>query len=208
MKGKFITFEGVEGCGKSTQIRLLAKFFDEKKIPYVVTREPGGTEISDKIRDLLLDPSHIKMAPITELLLYEASRAQHVFEVINPALSAGRVVLCDRFADSSRVYQGYARGLGEELVDECNEIATGGIKPDLTFLLDIPVEVGLERVRKKGMDRLEQEDVGFHKRVREGFLLLAKKEPKRVFVLDATGGIEEVQEKIRKVVEERFPLWR
>ncbi|OGQ34385.1 MAG: dTMP kinase [Deltaproteobacteria bacterium RIFCSPHIGHO2_12_FULL_43_9] len=208
MKGLFITLEGVEGCGKSTQIRLLSRFLTEKGIAHVVTREPGGTEIGDKVRKILLDVSNLRMEPLTELLLYAASRAQHVLEVIRPAILGGKIVLCDRFFDSTLAYQGHARGIDPELVKRSIEIATDGLKPDLTFLLDIPAEVGIERATKKGVDRLEGEDLVFHKRVRQGFLGLAKNEPHRILVVDATCGVDELQTKLRHILEEKLRQWR
>lgn len=207
MKGLFITLEGVEGCGKSTQIKLLSKFLLEKGIEHVVAREPGGTEIGDKIRKILLDVSNANMEPLTELLLYAASRAQHVLEIIEPALKSGKVVLCDRFYDSTHAYQGHARGIDSELVDRSILIATGGLKPELTFLLDIPAEVGIERATKKGIDRLEGEKLVFHKKVRQGFLKLAKEEPHRILVVDAMCGVDELQIKLRHVLEEKLKRW-
>lgn len=207
MKGLFVTLEGVEGCGKSTQLKLLSKYLVEKGIDHVVTREPGGTEIGDKIRKILLDVSNSNMEPLTELLLYAASRAQHVLEIIEPALKSGRVVLCDRFYDSTIAYQGHARGIEPELVNRSILIATAGRKPDLTFLLDIPAEVGIERATKKGIDRLEKEDLIFHKRVRQGFLKLAKEEPHRILVVDATCSVDELHMKLKHVLEEKLKRW-
>lgn len=207
MRGMFITLEGVEGCGKSTQIRLLSKYLDKKGVKHIITREPGGTGISDKIREILLDPTNSKMEHETELLLYAASRAQHVLELIVPALKEGKIVLCDRFSDSTLAYQGHARGIDRGLIDKCLEIATGGLKADLTFLLDIPAEVGIERARKKGVDRLEGEDLIFHKRVRQGFLKIAKEDPGRILVVDATCSVDELFLKLKHVLEEKLKQW-
>lgn len=207
MRGLFITLEGVEGCGKSTQIKLLSRFLSERGIEHVITREPGGTEIGDKIRKILLDVSNLKMEPLTELLLYAASRAQHILEIIKPAISSGKIVVCDRFYDSTLAYQGHARGIDPVLVNKSIEIATGGLKPDITFLLDIPAEVGIERATKKGVDRLEGEDLVFHKKVRQGFLGLAKNEPHRIVVVDATCSVDELQMKLRHILEEKLKQW-
>ncbi|MBI2342473.1 MAG: dTMP kinase [Deltaproteobacteria bacterium] len=197
MRGKFITFVGIEGCGKTTQIKLLDEYLRKKGFETVLSREPGGTKIGDKIRAILLDPEHKEMTPLAELFLYEASRAQHVNELINPAVESGKVILCDRFADSSAAYQSAARLLPKDLVDELNNIAIAGIKPDLTVILDIDPEEGLKRAHVRGKpDRFEQEKMDFHERVRNGYLALAKKEPKRFIVINGRKTVEEIHREI------------
>ncbi len=209
-KGIFITFEGPEGCGKSTQIQLLARHMDRHGFDgrVLMTREPGGSSFSENIRALLLNPAnHIQ--PMAELFLYEASRAQLMAELIIPSLNSGKVVLCDRFTDSTLAYQSYGRGIHIKTVERLNEAATMGIMPALTVLLDIPAEIGLARARKlqkEGFagDRIEQENIIFHKKVRAGFRALAKKQPKRIAVIDALQDIDSVHDQIVKIVEKRF----
>jgi dTMP kinase len=197
MKGKFITFEGIEGCGKTTQIKLLDEHLQKNGYKTLLTREPGGTEIGDKIRQILLDPSNKKMCPTAELLLYGASRAQHIEELINPALFDGKIVLCDRYSDSTTAYQGAARRLDLEKLDEMDKIATSSLKPDLTIVIDISARDGLKRATKRGQpDRLEQEKLDFHERVRKGYLNIAKKEPNRVLVVDGNKDIGTVHRNI------------
>lgn len=217
-RGLFITFEGGEGAGKSTQIRLLVKWLKNQKVPVLLTLEPGGTLIGRRIRDLVLNPIYKNLSKRSELFLYEADRAQHVEEVLEPALKAGRVVVSDRYADSATVYQGMCRGLGVEWTEKLNHFATGGLMPDLAFVLDIPEKEGLARVRNrvksdphlKGkrrvvkMDRLEREKMAFHSKVRRGFLKLAKKYPRRIQVLDARQSPEAVQLEIRKKILKRL----
>ena len=202
MSGFFITFEGIEGCGKSTQIALLRDCLAESGHSVLVTREPGGTPIAEAIRDVLLDPAHGAMGATAELLLYEAARAQHVHEKIAPALEAGQVVLCDRFADSTTAYQGAGRGIDPAILNTLHRMATGGIWPDLTLLIDLPVALGLERARERGRrDRIEQESIEFHQRVREGFLSLARDEPERIRVIAGDAPVETVHEAVRRAVE-------
>lgn len=202
MSGCFITFEGVEGCGKSTQITLLWEQLLEMGYDVIVTREPGGTPIAESIRNVLLEPDHGAMGPTAELLLYAAARAQHVYEKIAPALAAGQIVLCDRFTDSTTAYQGAGRGISAEILEALNRIATGGVWPDCTLLIDVPVEVGLERARSRGRkDRIEQESIDFHQRVREGFLALAGAEPDRIQLIAGEAPIEEVHQVICRTVE-------
>ncbi|MRR09451.1 dTMP kinase, partial [bacterium] len=165
-RGLFVTFEGVEGCGKSTQAKLLAAWLRGRGIRVLLTREPGGPGISEKIRRILLDARHHAMHPLTELLLLEASRAQHVHEAIAPALRRGATVICDRFADSSTAYQGHGRGLDLGMVDRLNRDAAGGCWPDLTIVIDVPVDVGFSRAarRKRRFDRMESQEKAFHRR--------------------------------------------
>lgn len=201
MNGVFITFEGVEGCGKSTQIALLQDYLTSRGQAVLATREPGGPPISEKIRALLLDPGHAAMSPVAELLLYEAARAQLVDEWIRPALEEGRVVLCDRFADSTTAYQGAGRALGLDLVTQVHAIATRGIWPDLTLVLDVPAAEGLARAaRARGQDRIEREPLPFHEAVRGEFHALAKREPERVKIIDGTRCVDEVAADIRSLV--------
>jgi dTMP kinase len=205
----FITFEGVEGSGKTTQIKRLKRHLTQKGIPCKVTREPGGCPIGEKIRKVLLNPNHREMVPLSELLLYEAARAQHVKEMIEPFLKKGGVVLCDRFNDATIAYQGYGRKLPLEWVQRLNRLSSHGIKPDVTFLLDCPSDVGLKRallrnrkLKREKEERFEREKVTFHHRVRRGYLSIAKKEPHRVKVIDTRQGEDRVFEKIRQIVDE------
>jgi dTMP kinase len=203
-RGMFITFEGVEGCGKSTQIARLQQHLETRGHSVVVTREPGGTPIAEAIRALLLDPLNHAMSPVTELLLYEAARAQHVAERIRPALDNGFVVLCDRFADSTTAYQGAGRGLSPDVVGRLHDIATQGLHPDLTIVLDVPADVGLSRATQTGSDRMELEALEFHERVRIEFLRLAKEEPARVIVIDGMQDVDAVADAIRALVDARL----
>ncbi len=204
MRGRFITFEGVEGCGKSTQMARLRAWMEEADLPVLATREPGGTKVGEGIRELLLAPRDEGLDAATELLLYEAARAQHVSEVIRPALEAGVHVLCDRFFDSTTAYQAFGRGLDEEMVLELNRMASGGIVPDLTLLFSVAIEEGLDRARGDSAgDRLEGESLAFHRRVQAGFKALAKREPGR-FRMPGEGAIEQVHEEVVNIVKERF----
>ncbi|MBI2432273.1 MAG: dTMP kinase [Candidatus Hydrogenedentes bacterium] len=206
MRGAFITFEGVEGCGKTTQLRLLEEHLRKQGHRLVVTREPGGPPIAEAIREILLNPAHTAMGNMTELLLYTAARAQHVYEVIWPALELGQTVLCDRFADSTAAYQGAGRGIPVETLGRLHQMACGGLQPDLTILLDLSPEEGLTRARGRGRaDRLEQESVQFHHRVREGFLELAHQAPDRIVLLAGSAPIEHLAAQIRKRVEALLP---
>jgi dTMP kinase len=207
----FITFEGPEGSGKSTQIQRLGEWFRENNRACVVTKEPGGTPISDRIRAILLDSAATGMDAMTELLLYAASRRQHVVEVIRPVLGRGVTVLCDRYTDATLAYQGYGRLLDLERLQTLNLWATNGLKPDLTLLFDLDEQVGLDRAhaRNAGMEvdegRLEQEDLRFHRRVREGYLALAAAEPERFAVIDADATIDEVFARMLDTLRQRAP---
>jgi len=198
-KGLFIVFEGGDGSGKSTQMALIADFLAARGFDIVRTREPGGTEIGEKIRKILLDPANGEMQDVAEMLLYAAARAQLTRELVLPALEAGKVVLCDRWVLSSLVYQGEVRGLGGA-VAEVNEFATGGLEPDLLILLDIDPEVGLARAGRDGVDRLEGEGVAWHRRVREAYLEHAKN-MKNAVVVDASGRAEQIHAVIIAEVE-------
>ncbi len=201
-RGTFITLEGAEGCGKTTQIDLLAGYLRNKNFNVLVTREPGGTRIGDEVRNILLNPELKEMNYRTEVLLYTASRAQLVSEIIAPALEEGKMVLSDRYIDSTFAYQGFGRGLPLSKLIDINRWATQDINPDLTILLYFPTEDGLKRATVKKTDRMEQEDIEFHRRVQDGFLNLAQLYPDRYQVIDAAGSEEEVHKKILKVLEE------
>lgn len=192
MSGFFITFEGGEGVGKTTQIEVLSARLEAQGHEVVCMREPGGTRVGDRVRAVLLDTANAGMDPWAEVFLYEACRAQLVRERIVPALERGAVVLCDRFTDSTLAYQGYGRGLDLEALRTLNARATDGLAPHATVVLDLPCEEGIERATRHGADRLESEDGGFHARVKEGFLAQAASEPERVCVVDASGSIHEV----------------
>jgi dTMP kinase len=182
----FITFEGGEGCGKTFQSRALHRKLMHIHVPAVLIHEPGGTPLGEKIRCLLKQRSDLAISPLTELMLFNASRSQLVADVVQPALKSGKNVICDRFSDSTLAYQSYGRGLDFNTIEEINRLASRGIKPDITFLLDITPEVGLSRKKKVQEDRFDKETIGFHQKVREGFLQLASKDPRRWVVIDAT----------------------
>ncbi len=206
--GYFLTFEGPEGAGKSTQIKLLSATLEAVGHRVLVTREPGGTQIGEAIRAILLDHGNYAMLPETEALLHTAARSQHVGEVIRPALEDGMVTLCDRFIDSTLAYQGGGRGLAMESLERIQELATGGLRPDLTILLDLPVEVGLARRfgREDEVNRFDSAGVAFHQRVRSAFLELSRREPERWAVIDARRSIDEVAADVLSVVATRTPL--
>ena len=203
--GYFITFEGIEGSGKSTQAVRLAAYFESLGLNVVLTREPGGTGIGAQVREILLSAGNHDLDPLAELFLYEADRAQHTAQLVEPSLKSGAWVICDRFMDATAVYQGFARGLSAELVNGLNFTAAGGIRPRLTCLIDCPVELGLARARKReaggNQDRFEREDLEFHEAVRRGYLSLAEKEPERFTVLDGTLGMDELEYDVRRRVE-------
>jgi dTMP kinase len=199
----FITFEGIEGCGKSTQAKRIANRLEKAGVPLILTREPGGTPIGNHIRKILLTSGNRDFHPLAELFLYEADRAQHVATVVRPALAEKKWVLCDRFLDATTAYQGYARGQDLSMTTQLNEIASFGIMPNVTFLLDCPVDVGLRRALKRNaeseevdQDRFEKEKMAFHEAVRNGYLDLAKNNPERFIVVDAT----EPEDRLEKVI--------
>lgn len=203
--GHFVTLEGPEGAGKTTQLKLLSRHLDTLGHKHLVTRDPGGTSLGKQIRRILLNTDS-PVESITELLLYEADRAQHVHELIIPALQDGALVLCDRYIDSTVAYQGYGRQLDLKLIDQLNEIATSGLKPELTILFDIESEDGLARLHPGGHDRLEREAIDFHKRVRAGYHKLVEAEPERWKTLDASKALTQAQDELRKILYDRFQL--
>lgn len=204
-----MTLEGVDGCGKSTQLSRLTKYLEEKGLDVLLTREPGGCAISEQVREMLLSPENKEMSAETEMLLYAAARTQHITEKILPALEAGKVVLCDRYLDSSIAYQGYGRQLGEERVRQANWYAQERCMPDATFLLLLEVERSFERIQKgrDHTDRLEQEGRNFFERVDFGFHALAQKE-ERVRIIDASGNVEQVWAELREKVDEVLEQWQ
>ncbi len=205
-KGIFITFEGIEGSGKTTQANLLSERLKKEGYKVLLTYEPGDTEIGRKIRDILLD-SRAKINPLVELFLYLADRVQHIEEKIKPHIETGFIVICDRFTDSTVAYQGYGRGISIELIKKLNKILFDDFLPDLTILLDLPVQHGLQRNQKiKKMDRFEMEDIDFHNKVRQGYLEIAGTEPQRFIILDATESFQEIAEKIYRKVKSTFNL--
>jgi len=199
--GLFITFEGIEGCGKTTQLRMVGDYLASRSIPFIATVEPGGTSLGSRIREILLNKGPYALCAKAELLLFCAARSQHIHDVIAPALSAGKVVLCDRFSDATVVYQGYGRGLDVPFIKTLTDFSADNLQPDLTFLFDLAVEEGLARAfdrmsRQPGLpaeDRFEHEDLSFHHHVREGYLLLARENPGRFRVIDASQNISAVQ---------------
>ncbi|WP_457621765.1 dTMP kinase [Persephonella sp.] len=204
MRGFFITFEGIEGAGKSTQAKLLYEFLREKGKKAVLTREPGGTDLGKKIRKILLSPAEEIFPPLAELMLYEADRNIHIHNVIKPYLNKGFYVISDRYIDSTVAYQGYARGIDIKLVEKLNSIASEGLTPDITFIIDIPVEEGMKRIQKyRKKDRIEQEEIDFHNRLREGFLQIAKKEKERVVLLDGKKDKEVILYEILEILRKR-----
>jgi len=210
--GYFITFEGVEGCGKTTQIKLLAEFLSARGLKTTLTREPGGCPIADKIRAILLDAENRALSPLAELMLYAAARAQHVTEVIAPALTAGHIVLCDRFCDATVAYQSFGRGIDRTVIDELNRHACQGVTPDLTVLVDCDPRIGLERARRRieatsgpREERFELEALAFHYKVRDGYRQLAAGEPGRFLIINGTETIEEIFAVISAQVTARIP---
>lgn len=207
MRGFFLTLEGTDGAGKSTHARLLFRWLKEKGKRVILTREPGGGPLAEKIRRLLLDPAS-EMEALTELMLYEAARSEHVEKIIKPALRSGTSVLCDRFTDATIAYQGYGRGLPVKTIRILNRIATKGLVPDVTVLLDLPADQGLKRTEERApsqkADRLEKEGLGFQERVRRGYLFLAKKNRRRILRIPVRKTIAETQNLIRKNLQKRM----
>jgi dTMP kinase len=222
MAGFFITFEGIDFCGKTTQAKKLAEYLKEKGYDVVLIREPGGEKISEKIRKVLLSEKNKEITPLTELLLYIASRAQLTQRIILPSLAKKKVVICDRYSDSTLAYQGYGRGLNKNMIKYLNRVSTSGpapnhygsgLVPDLTILLDVPVEISLKRrvkeanrfasltTRNKGGDRLEREKFEFHRKVKEGYLKIAERNKKRIKIVDGRGDIESTWQKVKSVVD-------
>ena len=205
---RFITFEGPEGSGKTSQLKLAVAWLERRGVPLVVTREPGGTPIGEEIRQLVHDTKRTEMSRKAEILLYSASRAQHVAEIILPALKAGKVVLCDRFFDSTYAYQGYGRGLPMEPLQMITKFATQNLTPDLTLYLDISPEIGIQRRELGGdvMNRLDREALEFHQRVRKGYLTLIRENPERWRTIDGSGTREEVHCAVKKVLKQALNL--
>ncbi|KPJ76414.1 MAG: thymidylate kinase [Deltaproteobacteria bacterium SG8_13] len=206
----FITLEGIEGSGKTTQLKPIEAFFTRRGLKTVVTREPGGTAVGEKIRAVLLNPDIEKMAPLTELFLYEADRIEHLEKTIRPALAAGKIVVCDRFCDATVVYQGYGRGLDLEMIGRLHRMILGGLTPDLTIVFDLPPEIGLERAWKQvrggsrsGKEmRFEKEKLAFHRSIRDGYLTIARLEPERFAVVDAGADANAVSDAVIALLEQ------
>lgn len=198
MQGLFITFEGPDGCGKTTQMKLLAEYLEKKGEKVVLTREPGGKGLGEKVREILLNYDG-EVSDRCESFLFLADRAQNIDIIVNPAVKAGKIVLCDRHIDSTVAYQGYGRGLDIERINMLNNLATNGKKPDLTFVFDVDVETSMKRVGKE-KDRMESAGIDFHNRVRQGYLELAKQEPNRIKVIDATKSIEEIHDEVINIL--------
>lgn len=198
----FISFEGIDKSGKSTQIHLLADFLNKRNCPVVVTKEPGGTRLGEKIKKLILEDEKSNPDPLAELFLYLADRTQHVDKVIIPYLNEGKIVISDRYADATVAYQGYGRGLDINLINKLNQKATKGIWPDITFLLNLQPEIAIKR--GKGTDRIEKEKLSFHKRVKDGYLELAKAYPRRIKVIKADASPSYIHNQIKKILLEKF----
>jgi dTMP kinase len=211
VKKFFITFEGIEGCGKTSQLYLLKGFLEERGYTVIATREPGGTSIGDSIRKILLDPCNANIGTKTELLLYQASRAQHIQEVIRPALERGCIVLCDRFTDATLAYQGSAQGISLNVIAHLNQFATDDLIPDFTILIDLPVEIGLSRAKRREVNatygvsenRFEEKNISFHHMVRMGYLQIAERDSNRIYIVDGREEPSKVQQEIQKAVLER-----
>lgn len=201
-RGMFITFEGIDGCGKSTQLENLKKYLEEKNYEVISTLEPGGSKLGQQLRQILLHYDGF-VSDVAELFLYLADRSQHVEEIVQKNVEKGTIVLCDRHIDSTVAYQGYGRKQDIEKIEFLNNIATKNKKPDLTFLFDVDVEIGQKRVGKE-KDRLEKESLDFHKRVKEGYLKIAQNEPDRVKVINANMTIEEVFKEVKKIIDEKL----
>ena len=209
-----ITFEGIEGSGKSTQIKLVAEYLMKKKVPLVVTQEPSGTGIGRKIGGILFNREHSHLCAETEMFLFCAARAQHVREVIMPALEQNKVVLCDRFSDATYAYQGFGRGLNQEFIRLINDYSALLLKPDMTLLFDLPVEIGLRRAtdrnnrleKPSATDRFERETLEFHRRIREGYLDILRKDPERFRLIDANRDVDVIQEEVRRHISDFINL--
>ena len=207
---KFITFEGIEGSGKSTQIKLVAEYLIKKDVELIVTQEPSGTDIGRKIGEILFNREHGHLCAETEMFLFCAARAQHVREVIMPALKQNKVVLCDRFSDATYAYQGFGRGLNQEFIKLINDYSSMFLKPDMTLLFDLPVEIGLKRATERNnrlkepsaTDRFEREKIDFHRRIREGYLDILRKDPDRFRLIDASRDIDVIQEEVRHCIND------
>lgn len=208
MKGAFLTFEGIDGCGKSTQLRLLASELRIRGFEVITTREPGGTPFGNRLREVLLDAEE-QVDPLAELLMFAADRAQHVRALVRPALEAGQIILSDRYADATVAYQGAGRGFSSRTIQQVVKLATDGLKPDLTLFFDLPVTESLMRTRQRHgegvkVDRLDIEDVEFYTRVRKAYLEIAQAEPNRIQIIDASGAVEEIHVRVMEVVNEFF----
>lgn len=214
MANKLITFEGIEGSGKSTQIKLVAQYLIEKKVSLITTQEPSGTGIGRKIGEILFNREHVHICAETEMFLFCAARAQHVREVIMPALEQDKVVLCDRFSDATYAYQGFGRGLNQVFIKLINDYSAMLLKPDMTLLFDLPVETGLQRATERNnrlkepsaTDRFERENLEFHKRIREGYLTVMKNEPKRFRLINADRDIDAIQNDVRRCISDFINL--
>lgn len=205
-KGFFVTFEGCDGCGKTTCINKVSRLLNENGIEHILTREPGGSKIAEQIRNIILDKSNTEEDPRTEALLYAASRRQHLVEIVLPALKSGKIVLCDRYLDSSLAYQGYARNIGIDNIMSINSFAIENVMPDLTFFLDLSPEDGLKRIqsRKRDSDRLDQEKLSFHKKVYEGYQIVNNKFKDRIVRIDASKSPEEVSDEVCAILLSRL----
>src|SRR5262249_31184167 len=205
--GRFVSFEGIEGCGKTTQIGILSEYLIQKKIPFTVTREPGGTAVGEGIRKILLHSETIHLTAASELLLFYASRSQNITEKIIPSLNRGEMVICDRFFDASMAYQGYGRGIPLEFIDKVTDLVCNGYRPELTILLDIDPHIGLSRARARNHGRAEDEgrfeleNLEFYTRIRNGYLELAAREPGRIRVIEADRPIDEIHQEILRILE-------
>lgn len=210
VRARFVTFEGGEGAGKSTQLRLFAERLKKAHIAVEITREPGGTPGAEAIRELLVRGEVARWTPLTEAFLHLAARADHVARFIQPALKAGKWVLCDRFADSTVAYQGYGHGLDRTAIAQLNKLALGDVRPDLTLIFDLPVTEGLARSRKpsqmRGEDRYEKMDTSFHERIRQGFLAIAAQEPQRCRIINATGTVDMIAEQVASITGSHFDI--
>ena len=204
-RGLFLTLEGAEGVGKSTNIGFITQYLEKRGIEYVLTREPGGTQLAERIRDLLLAVQEEPMSELTELLLVFAARAQHLDKIIEPALATGKWVVCDRFTDATFAYQGAGRGLSMETIDQLQSMVQGDLRPDLTIILDLDPEIGMQRASNRGeLDRFEREQQSFFRHVRQGYLDIAKAEPDRCTVIDASKALEDVKRNLLTVIEQRL----